>query len=291
MPMFEYKEAEKMDYKTIEEGMKGKAAFITGGTMGIGKACVRIFCAAGINVVTVGRSVDKGKELVDEINAKGKGKCIFYECDVTDYAQLEKVIHQTAKDFGRIDTLVNCAGYFPLQVPIDMTSVDDYMNVLRCNLVAYFVGSKTALPYLRKTKGSIVNIGSVLGTTGDEGSVAYCSTKGAIHTMTRALAIDEGRNGVRVNEVKPGHICTEMFELTTSRQEDPEGFVKYSDSLQWLERGGTAEETAYAVLFLASDWASFITGTELHVTGGFEIGEGPKLPNPYLKWGDMKLAD
>jgi len=277
-----------MDYRSIEEGMKGKAAFITGGTMGIGKACVRIFCAAGVNVVTVGRSVDKGKALADEINTWGKGKCTFHECDVTNFDRLRECIDLAAEEHGRLDVLVNCAGYFPLQVPIDMTSLEDYKAVLECNLVAYFVAMKQALPYLRTAKGNIINIGSVLGTTGDEGSVAYCSTKGAIHTMTRSMAIDEGRNGVRVNEIKPGHICTEMFDLTTSRQDDPEGFVKYSDSLQWLERGGTSEEVAYAVLFMASDWASFITGAELHVTGGFEIGEGPKLPNPYLAWGGME---
>jgi NAD(P)-dependent dehydrogenase (short-subunit alcohol dehydrogenase family) len=277
-----------MNYQTIEEGMKGKTAIISGGTMGIGKACVKIFCAAGVNVVTLGRSVDKGKALAEEINAWGKGKCVFYECDVRKYDRIGEIVELTVKEFGKLDVLVNCAGYFPLQQPIDMISLEMYQDVINTNLTAYFMGCKYALPYLRTTKGAIVNIGSVLGTTGDEGSLAYTCTKGAIHTFTRSLAIDEGRNGVRVNEVKPGHICTEMFELTTSRQEDPAGFVKYSDGLQWLGRGGTAEETAYAVLFLASPWASFITGTELHVTGGFEIGEGPKLPNPYLKWGKME---
>ncbi len=277
-----------MDYKTIEEGVRGKAAFVTGGTMGIGKACVRVFCAAGMNVVTVGRSVDKGEALAAEINAEGRGKCVFYECDVTDFDRLREVIDLTAKEFGRLDVLVNCAGYFPLQVPIDMTSVEDFKAVLECNLVAYFVAAKQALPYLRTSKGNIINVGSVLGTTGDEGSSAYSATKGGIHTMTRTMAIDEARNGVRVNEIKPGHICTEMFELTTERQQDKEGFIKYSDGLQWMGRGGSAEECGYAMLFLASEWASFITGIELHVTGGFEIGEGPKVPNPYLAWGKME---
>jgi NAD(P)-dependent dehydrogenase (short-subunit alcohol dehydrogenase family) len=277
-----------LNYKTIAEGVKGKAAFTTGGTMGIGKACVEAFCAAGINTVTVGRSVEKGKALEKEINSWGRGKCTYHECDVTNFDRLRECIDLAVKEHGKLDILLNCAGYFPLQVPIDMTSLEDYKAVLECNLVAYFVAMKHALPYIRTQKGSIVNIGSVLGTTGDEGSVAYSSTKGAIHTMTRAMAVDEGRNGVRINELKPGHICNEMFELTTSRQADPEGFIKYSDGLQWLCRGGTSQECAYAALFLVSDWASFITGVELHVTGGFEIGEGPKLPNPYLAWGPME---
>jgi len=98
---------------------------------------------------------------------------------------------------------------------------------------------------------------------------------------------------VRINEVKPGHINTDMFRKTTSMQEDMEGFITYSDSLQWLGRGGTSAEIASTVMFLASDWASFITGTDILVTGGYEIGEGPKRKNPYLAdWADMmKVAN
>jgi NAD(P)-dependent dehydrogenase (short-subunit alcohol dehydrogenase family) len=276
-----------MDYRTIEQGVKGKTAIVTGGTMGIGKAIVRIFCAGGMNVVTMGRSVDKGKALSEEINSEGKSRCVFYECDVRDTDRLGEIVELTAKEFKHIDVLVNCAGYFPLQLPIDMVTKDMYMDVLNTNLVAYFMGCKYALPYLRTSRGNIINIGSVLGGSGDEGALAYSSTKGAIYAFTRSLAIDEARNGVRVNEVKPGHINTEMFELTTSRQSDPEGFVKYMDTIQWMGRGASAEEVAYAVLFLASDWASYITGIELYVSGGFELGEGPKVPNPFLSWGEM----
>jgi NAD(P)-dependent dehydrogenase (short-subunit alcohol dehydrogenase family) len=98
---------------------------------------------------------------------------------------------------------------------------------------------------------------------------------------------------VRINEVKPGHINTDMFRKTTSMQEDMEGFITYSDSLQWLGRGGTSAEIASTVMFLASDWASFITGTDILVTGGYEIGEGPKRKNPFLAdWTDMmKVAN
>lgn len=267
--------------------MKGKVAIITGGTKGIGKACVRTFCAAGVHVVTMGRSVELGEALAGEINREGRGTCVFYECDVRDYDRIGEIVELTVQQFGKLDILINCAGYFPLQQPIDMITLEMYQDVLDTNLKAYFMSCKYALPYLRSSRGNIINVGSVLGTTGDEGSLAYCSTKGAIHTFTRSLAIDEARNGVRVNQIKPGHINTEMFECTTSLQEDPEGFVKYSDSLQWLGRGGEAEEVAYAMLFLASPWASFITGEDLHVTGGFELGEGPKVPNPYLAWGEQ----
>ena len=156
------------------------------------------------------------------------------------------------------------------------------MWILNTNLVAYFITIKTALPYLRQSKGVIINTGSVLGWQGDEGACAYTATKGAIATMTKTIAMDEARYGVRCVEVKPGHINTHMFFQTTSEQADPEGFVAYSDSLQWMNRGGEPEEIAYAVLFLASPWASFVTGTDLFVTGGYEIGEGPKPINPFM---------
>lgn len=277
----------RTDYYSIEENMKGKVAFMTGGTKGIARATAKMFVCAGANVVFISRTEGLGKEVEDELNAYGKGKAVFKKCDVKDHDGLKRCIDETVEQFGRLDTLINVAGVFPLQQPIDMVSIDAYKDVLETNLVAYYVTMKFALPYLRKTKGSIINTGSVLGTTGDEGSPAYTSTKGAINTLTRTMAIDEARNGVRVNEIKPGHINTEMFMEAAQAQADPEGFIKYSDSLQWLGRGGDPEEIGRAILFLASDWASFITGVSLHVSGGYEFGEGPKVPNPYLAWGEQ----
>ncbi|WP_162462961.1 SDR family oxidoreductase [Paenibacillus psychroresistens] len=272
--------------RSIEEGMKGKVAIITGASMGIGKACVEAFCYAGVHVVAAARSKDLGEKLAKELTEKGAGSCVFFECDVSKHENVKALIDFTVAQFGRIDVLVNCAGYFPLQRPVDEISVEDFNDILVTNLTAYYAGCKYALPYLRTVKGNIINIGSVLGTTGNEGSAGYCATKGAITTMTKALAVDEARHGVRVNEVKPGHICTEMFELTTSRQKDPEAFLAYSETLQWLGRGGLPEEIATVVLFLASDWASFITGTEILATGGYEIGEGPK--KPIFPWTTME---
>jgi NAD(P)-dependent dehydrogenase (short-subunit alcohol dehydrogenase family) len=277
----------------IEASLKGTVVIITGGTTGIGRGCVHGFMKMGANVVFCGRNVERGKAVEADMNERFPGKCIFREVDVSHDDEVIDLVEFTAKEFGRINTLVNNAGYFPLQRPSDVITVEEFRQVLDNNLVAYFVAIKYVLPYLRATKGSVINIGSVLGQTGDEGSAAYSATKGAIETMTRSIAADEGCYGVRINEVKPGHINTDMFRKTTSMQEDKVGFIKYSESLQWLGRGGTSAEIASTVMFLASDWASFITGTDILVTGGFEIGEGPKRKNPYLAdWSEiMKVAE
>jgi NAD(P)-dependent dehydrogenase (short-subunit alcohol dehydrogenase family) len=272
--------------RSIEEGISGKTAIITGGTMGIGKAICKVFAWAGANIVTCGRSVDLGNEVAKELTGKGPGKCMYLECDVSDTDRIKEVVEFTAKQFGGIDILVNCAGYFPLQRPIDETSIKEFDDIIAVNLRAYFAFCKHALPYLRTAKGNIINIGSVLGTTGDEGAAMYCATKGGITCMSKSLAVDEARNGVRVNEVKPGHIINEMFEKTVSRQKDPKAFIEYNDTVQWMGRGGTSEEVGQAVLFLASEWASFITGAELMVTGGFEFGEGTK--KPLFNWATME---
>ena len=265
--------------------MKGKTAIITGGTSGIGKACVRMFCENGANVVTMGRRKELGDALAGEINERGKGKCTFYECDVRNVERLKGIIDKTAQEYGTINILVNCAGYFPGQRRADEWSFDELEDIIHTNLMAYLAASQYALPYLRTSRGNIVNIGSVHGTTSVQGSVGYDATKGAIDSITRTLAIDEAGNGVRVNNVKPGLIATEMFEATTERQKDKDGFIKWNNNVQWMGRPGKAEEVAYAVLFLASDQASFITGAELMVSGGYELGEGLKVCNPYLEWG------
>ena len=276
----------------IEDSLKDTVVIVTGGTTGIGRGCVHGFMKMGANVVFCGRNEQRGNAVAQDMNERHSGRCIFRRVDVSHPDEVKGLVEFTVNEFGRLNTLVNNAGYFPLQRPSDEITIEEFKQVLDTNLVAYFAGIKYALPYLRATKGSVINIGSVLGLTGDEGSAAYTATKGAIETMTRTIAADEGRYGVRINEVKPGHINTDMFRKTTSMQEDMEGFIKYSDDLQWLGRGGTSAEIASAVMFLASDWASFITGTDIFVTGGYEIGEGPKRKNPYLAdWTDMmKIA-
>jgi NAD(P)-dependent dehydrogenase (short-subunit alcohol dehydrogenase family) len=144
--------------------------------------------------------------------------------------------------------------------------------------VSYFAASKFALPYLRKSRGSIINISSLVGDMGQEGASTYCATKGGITAFTKALAVDEGRHGVRVNAVLPGVIGTPMHWTYVNSQPDPKKAQQSIDAWQWLGRIGTIEEVGYACLFLASDAAAFITGIELNVSGGAELAYGVKLP-------------
>ena len=271
-----------MNYKLpIEEGMKGKVAIITGGTSGIGQACVKTFCEAGVNVVTIGRRAENGTALVEEINARGKGECTYIKCDVTKPEEIQHVVEETAKKYGRIDTLLNCAGYFPKQHPIDDETCEEFENVINTNLRAYVLFSKYAMPYLRTNKGSVINIGSITAHVGCQGSFDSLCTKGAIEAFTRGLAFDEAFNGVRVNEIKPGAIASEISAKLY--EHDPE-YADYMQHVQILGRQGRAEEIGYAALFLASDWASFITGIEMLVSGGYEMGESYRQLCPYTPW-------
>ena len=145
------------------------------------------------------------------------------------------------------------------------------------NLVSYFAACKYALPHLRKTRGNIINISSLVGQMGQEGATTYCATKGAITAFSKALAVDEGRHGVRVNAVLPGVIGTPMHWNYVSTQANPAQFQSYVDSWQWLGRIGMLEEVGHACLFLASEGAGFITGAELVVSGGAELAYGMKL--------------
>lgn len=272
-----------MQYESIEKLVKGKTAFITGGTSGIGKACVELFCAAGVNVVTIGRSIERGQELEAEINHWGKGTCRYFPCDVKDLERLEKAVEFTAEEFGGIDYLVNVAGYFPKQAPIDEITAEMFDDVIQTNLRPYFMSCKYALPYLRTAHGSIVNIGSIVAVTGGEYCQAYCCTKGAIEAFTRSLAFDEAKNGVRVNEIKPGHINSAIYEQLVQNNGSNSEYCRFMDHVQVLGRGGRATEVAYTALFLVSDWASFITGAEIYVTGGYELGEAEKVPSRFVQ--------
>ncbi|KAL5007900.1 hypothetical protein ScPMuIL_016706 [Solemya velum] len=252
-----------------------KVMIITGGSMGIGKACVQLFVRNGSKVVFCDIEVAGGKELETEVNGAGPGKAVFIQCDVRKEDEIKNVIERTVEDFGRIDCLANIAGRHPPHMPIDNFSSDDFRELLNMNLISYFCFAKYALPYLRQTKGNIINCASLVAQIGQSAAVTYAASKGGIVSMTKALAIDEAKHGVRVNSISPGNIWTESWALGVQDVADPKGAIEAGKDCQLMGKFGTTEEAAQAFLYLAAE-ASFCTGIDLVLSGGAELNYGNK---------------
>jgi len=253
-----------------------KVTIVTGGTMGIGKAVARAFVKVGAKVVICGRNAEVGKAAAEELSKEG-GVCHYIQTDVREPDQLKNLIEETVKMFGRLDVLINNAGWHPPHHPIDEFSIQEFRDLLDLNLVSYFAASKFALPYLRKTQGCIINMSSLVGSMGQEWATTYVSTKGGITALTKALAVDEGRYGVRVNSIAPGVIETPLLRDFIDTKPNPQEIEDTLSGWQWLGRYGKADEVADACLFLASDGASFVTGIEIIISGGAELAYGTKF--------------
>ncbi|MEK7725136.1 MAG: SDR family oxidoreductase [Acidobacteriota bacterium] len=252
---------------------KNKVVIITGGSKGIGEGCVRAFAEAGAKVVFCARN--EGDVLATELNSLGKGEVFFVKCDVSKTDDIKNLIEQTVEKYGQIDCLINNAGWHPPHKPIDDFSETDFRELLDLNLVSIFSACKYALPYLRQTKGNIINMSSLVGSMGQIHAVTYVATKGAITAFTKALAIDEAEFGVRVNSVSPGNIYTPLWQQAIDASENPEQTLADGNAAQLLGRMGTIEEAGKLCLFLASE-ATFTTGVDHIISGGAELGYGRK---------------
>ena len=252
-----------------------KVVVITGGTKGIGEGCVRAFANAGAKVVFCARKQDEGDTLVAELNASGKGDVVFIKCDVSKTDEIRDLIDRTVEKFGQIDCLINNAGWHPPHKAIDDFSEEEFRGLLDLNLVSIFTVCRLALPHLRKTRGNIINLSSLVGQMGQLYAVTYVATKGAITAFTKALAIDEAANGVRVNSVSPGNIYTPLWQEAIDAADDPEKTRADGDAVQLMGRMGTPEETAKLCLFIAAE-ATFATGVDHIISGGAELGYGRK---------------
>ena len=260
--------------------LENKVVIVTGSRRGIGRGIAECMLREGACVVGCAMGEDSENEVPYGIEKiKVQNKYHYLKCDVTDDKALADFVRWTGEKFGRIDCLVNNAGVHPPTKTIDHFSVEEFREVLNINIVSMFVACKEALPYLRMSKGNIINLGSLVGIIGQEGATTYCATKGAISAFTKALAIDEGRNGVRVNAILPGCIYTPSAEVWARAFEDPKAKLKEVDGWSWFGRQGTVEESGECAVFLASEKAAFITGHELIVSGGAELGYGIKMPD------------
>jgi NAD(P)-dependent dehydrogenase (short-subunit alcohol dehydrogenase family) len=265
-----------VEMQTIEQEMKGKTAVVTGGNTGIGYGCAEAFVDAGMNVVIAARREELGLEAAKRLTARGGGECVFFKCDVSNHEEVKALVDFAVERYGRLDTMVNNAGFVPTHLDACDMSVESYQNVLACNLMGEFYGCKYAIPHLRKTKGSIINMSSIIAKVGQEQTAGYSSTKGGIISLTQTLSIEEARHGVRVNALCPGHIATELFYNEMRKVADPEAYEARCNNYAWLGRGGAPEEVGKTALFLASPWAGYITGVALNVSGGLEFGTMPK---------------
>jgi NAD(P)-dependent dehydrogenase (short-subunit alcohol dehydrogenase family) len=254
---------------------KDKVTIVTGGSKGIGLGCVKVFVEEGSKVVFCSRNEKEGKAVEAEVNAKGPGSATFIRADMSKVDEVKKVIDFTAQKFGRIDCLINNAGWHPPHKSIDEFSVEDFRSLLELNLVSYFAACKYALPHLRKVKGNIINMSSLVGAMGQSGATTYVATKGGITSLTKALAVDEAAYEVRVNSVSPGNIYTPLWQEAIDASPDPAATRKAGDEAQLLGRMGTIEESGRLCLFLAAE-ATFTTGVDHIQSGGAELAYGRK---------------
>lgn len=238
--------------------LEGKVAIVTGASSGIGKAIAERFSWEGAKVVIADVNKDDGKELADELNG------VFMECDVSNKEDVQRVIDNTVEEFGKLDVLVNNAGIGSVDSIEDM-SLEDYEKIRSIDLDGVVYGCKAATPHLKETEGNIINIASIYGLVGDLGATAYNASKGGVVNLTRSVADDLAQYNVRVNSICPGFVNTPMTE---DAMEDDE-FKEHILQMTPMGRVAEPDEIANAALFLASDEASYITGVNLPVDGGW----------------------
>lgn len=237
--------------------LEGKTALVTGAAQGMGEQHVRRFIEEGANVVLTDISAEKGQALAEELGEKA----LFIKHDITSAEDWENVVSETEKKFGPIHILVNNAGISMNKSLLTITE-KEYRKIVDINQVSVFLGMRTVAPSMKKTTGgSIINISSINGIVG--GAIGYTDTKFAVRGMTKAAALELSHSGIRVNSVHPGVIQTPMIDQEDSR----EAIKQFAKSIP-LKRIAEPGEVTNMVLFLASDEASYVTGSEFIVDGG-----------------------
>lgn len=256
--------------------LAGKAALVTGAGRGIGEGIARRFAAEGASVGILDLDAAACQAVVDEIVAAG-GSALEVAADISDPAQVTAALEKLQSHFGPVNALVNNAAVMPAGA-IHETSIADFDRVVAVNLRGAFLVTRGVIPgMLAAGGGSIIHIASVTGLVGLPGLAAYSMTKGGLISLTRAMSTDYAARGIRSNSVSPGTIDSPMLHEFLAAQSDPESLRREYDAMHAIGRVGKIEEVANVCLFLASDEASFVTGSNYEVDGGYSAkGEQPQ---------------
>jgi len=252
---------------------KSKVAVVTGGSSGIGKACVKEFAEKNAAVAVLDRDAALGRETVAELARQG-GKAEFFEVDVSSRAQVEAVVPKIVSAFGGVDILVSNAG-IQRYGTVTTTSEDEWDEVMNINLKGAFLMSKYVVPQMiERGGGSIVITGSVQSVAAQRNSVHYVVSKHGLLGLTRCLALDYGKQNIRANCVLPGAIDTPMLRWAANLDNHPEKVLETCDRVHLRGKMGQPEEVAHVIVFLASEQASFMTGSAVMVEGGLLVPVG-----------------
>lgn len=245
--------------------LRNKICIVTGGGSGIGRATSLLFAREGASVVVADKALESAKDVAAEA---GNG-VMALAVDVADSGRVKDMIEETVRRFGRIDVLVNNAGY-GISGDVVQTSEQDWGKLMAVNVNGVFHGCKHVIPVMRKQGGGvIVNTASTVSLIGIRDRAAYCASKGAVASLTKAMALDHVQDKIRINCVAPGTIESPYFAEMFAKLSDPAQARRELEQRQAMNRMGKPEEVAYAMLYLACDESSFVTGTVLVVDGGW----------------------
>ncbi len=252
--------------KKMTDRLKNKTALVTGGARGIGRAICKLFAEQGAYVIVTDIIDDEGKDLVEEIR-QNNGKAEYQHLDTGD----EKNVAEVITPADSIAVLVNNAGITGPDKPTHEIDAEEWDNLMRVNVKGVFLCTKYALPHMIKNKsGSIINLSSIYGLVGAPDLPAYHASKGAVRLMSKTDALLYAKQGIRVNSVHPGYIWTPLVEdLAKASEEGVDAFRENLDSKHPVGHVGKPEDIAYGALYLASDEAVFVTGSELVIDGGY----------------------
>ena len=252
---------------SVEYDFSGKRVFITGGTSGMGEACAVSFAAAGARVVINGRNHERARAVIGAAR-KSPGTIAFVDGDIGERKKCDMIVTEAVGVLGGLDIVVNSAGII-YHATAEETTDEQWLQTMNVNVNGMFYICRAALPHLKESKGTIVNIASDAALTGSPHLTAYCASKGAVLQMTRAMAIDYAPSGIRIVPICPGDVDTPMLRGEfKDRGLDAETGLRESAQGVPLNRVCTAQEVADMVLFACSDSARFITGYPLVMDGG-----------------------